>query len=115
MEAEALLDLLSDDYPNVKFWISLQCQDGEKLAHGENFAETVKKLWNKSKEQINHKNLVALGVNCLHPKNVAPLFKSVNNARPANEHFIPLIVYPNSGEVYTVEDGYVYVRVQCTI
>lgn len=104
MEAEALLDLLQEEYPNVKFWISLQCQDDNKLAHGENFAETARKLWNKSKGQANHKNLVAIGVNCLHPKNVAPLFKSLNGL-VAVEHRIPLIVYPNSGEVYTVETG----------
>lgn len=105
MEAEALLELLAKEYPNVKFWISFQCQDGEKLAHGENFGETVRKLWNKSKDNNNHKNLVAIGVNCLHPKNVTPLFKSVNGSQPL-EHRIPLIVYPNSGEVYTVADGY---------
>lgn len=104
MEAEALLELLSDEYPNVKFWISFQCQDDEKLAHGENFSETVRKLWNKSKENENHKNLVAIGVNCLHPKNVSALFRSVNGSYP-REYHIPLIVYPNSGEVYTVEDG----------
>lgn len=104
MEAEALLDLLYEEYPNVKFWISFQCQDGEKLAHGENFAETVQKLWNKSKSQTTHKNLVALGVNCLHPKNVAPLFKSLNGPLP-EELRIPLVVYPNSGEVYDVASG----------
>ena len=26
MEAEALLDMMCEDYPNVKFWISLQCK-----------------------------------------------------------------------------------------
>lgn len=104
MEAEALLDLLQEEYPNVKFWISFQCQDDNKLAHGESFAETARKLWNKSKDQSIHKNLVAVGVNCLHPKNVVPLFKSLNG-HVAPEHRIPLIVYPNSGEVYTVETG----------
>lgn len=104
MEAEALLELIAVEYPTIKYWISFQCQDGEKLAHGENFAETVWKLWMKSKDLGNHRNLVALGVNCLHPKNVASLFSNVNASRSI-EHRIPLVVYPNSGEIYTVETG----------
>jgi len=26
MEAEAIVDLLVDDYPDVKFWVSFQCK-----------------------------------------------------------------------------------------
>lgn len=104
MEAEALLDLLANEFPNVKFWISFQCQDSEKLAHGERFDETVREMWYKSKANSNHRNLVAIGANCLHPRNVSTLFRSVNGSQPIENH-IPLIVYPNSGEVYTVADG----------
>lgn len=26
MEAEAVVDLILDDYPNMKFWVSFQCK-----------------------------------------------------------------------------------------
>lgn len=51
-------------------------------------------------------NFLAVGVNCLHPKFVSPLFKSVNGNRSGLDR-VPLIVYPNSGEVYDVANGLV--------
>lgn len=108
MEAELLQDLLANEYPNVKYWISFQCKDAEKLAHGENFAQTVKYLWEKSKKLPNHKNIIAIGVNCTHPKNVAPLLKSVNGTRSVEDR-IPLVAYPNSGEIYNVSEKYIFI------
>ncbi|XP_041777963.1 homocysteine S-methyltransferase-like [Anopheles merus] len=104
MEAEALLDMLCDEYPTVRFWISFQCKDNQHLANGELFADTVSSLWAKARSRRS-KNLLALGVNCVHPQIVTPLFRSVNEKK-LPEVRIPLIVYPNSGEVYTVEDGW---------
>lgn len=104
MEADIILALIAAEFPNTKFWISLQCRDNRTLAHGETFAETVIDLWNKSKKNGNHDKLIALGVNCTQPANVVPLFKSVNGARsPADR--IPLIVYPNSGEIFDTSNG----------
>lgn len=103
MEAEAMLDMMTEDYPHVRFWISFQCKDNAHIAHGENFADTVSNLWNKAK-LFGNENLVAIGVNCVHPQFVTPLFRAVNEKRPTKER-IPLIVYPNSGEVYSVETG----------
>ncbi|KFB41458.1 AGAP008537-PA-like protein [Anopheles sinensis] len=104
MEAEALLDMMCEEYPNVRFWISFQCKDNLHLANGELFSETVNSLWAKARAMGNP-NLIALGVNCVHPQIVTPLFKSVNEKKPPASR-IPLIVYPNSGEVYTVEEGW---------
>lgn len=107
IEADALFDLLYDEYPLVKFWISFQCKDGSTLAHGENFAETVRNLFQKART---HKrgpgNLLAVGVNCTHPAHVTSLFESVNGGVPANER-MPLIVYPNSGEIFDAKKGFV--------
>lgn len=107
MEAELLQELLATDYPNMKYWISFQCKDSEKLAHGESFGTTINELWTKSKQLPNHSNLIALGVNCTHPSHIASLFKSVNGSRASQEQ-IPFVVYPNSGEVYQASDEWVF-------
>uniref|UniRef100_A0A182PAF1 non-specific serine/threonine protein kinase n=1 Tax=Anopheles epiroticus TaxID=199890 RepID=A0A182PAF1_9DIPT len=106
MEAEALLDLLSVEHPTVRFWISFQCRDGATLAHGENFAETVIALWNRTKHLPNS-NLLAIGTNCVNPQHVLPLLRSVHEQRAAtsDNDRIPLIVYPNSGEQWDAVAG----------
>lgn len=50
-------------------------------------------------------SLVAVGVNCLNPQFICPLFKSLNGGRTKDQK-LPLVVYPNSGEVYSVEMGW---------
>ncbi|XP_052869202.1 AP2-associated protein kinase 1 isoform X2 [Anopheles cruzii] len=103
VEAEALLELLTTEHPGVRFWISFQCRDGTTIAHGENFADTVIDLWSKAALLANH-NLLAIGVNCVHPQYVTPLLRSVTERRGASSEAgsccdrIPMIVYPNSGE-----------------
>lgn len=52
---------------------------------------------------LNSKQLVAVGANCLAPRLVESLFKDINKGRKNNP--VPLIVYPNSGESYNVEQG----------
>ncbi|XP_055598780.1 homocysteine S-methyltransferase-like [Uranotaenia lowii] len=104
MEAEAMLELMTEEYPTVKFWMSFQCKDVGHIARGENFAETAIHLWERAR-QLENDNLIAVGVNCVHPSFVTPLLKAVNENRPPADR-IPLIVYPNSGEVYSVETGW---------
>lgn len=105
MEAEALVEMLCDDYPEVKFWVAFQCKDESTLAHGEDFAEAANAIWDILRERKALDKCLALGVNCVHPKFVTPLFKSLNGERSADEQ-IPLVVYPNSGEVYDVATGW---------
>lgn len=50
-------------------------------------------------------NFLAVGVNCVHPRFVSPLFKAVNG-HLSDSAKIPLVVYPNSGEVYDVQSGW---------
>uniref|UniRef100_A0A336LW63 CSON006539 protein n=2 Tax=Culicoides sonorensis TaxID=179676 RepID=A0A336LW63_CULSO len=104
VEAEVLVDLICHEYPEVKFWVSFQCKDDSHIAHGEDFSESVSHIWNKVKEYKSDK-LLAIGVNCLHPANVTPLFKSVNAHLSADDQ-LPLVVYPNSGELYDVKKGW---------
>lgn len=96
-EAEALLELLTTEHPTVRFWISFQCKDGTNIAHGENFAETVAAIYAQAKAK--NPNLLAIGANCLHPQYALALLKPINENRPEDDK-IPLIVYPNSGEIW---------------
>ncbi|GAB0095498.1 uncharacterized protein DMENIID0001_108900 [Sergentomyia squamirostris] len=102
LEAEALIELMAEEYPEVKYWLAFQCKDGESIAHGENFADTCREIWTKAKECS---NIVAIGTNCVNPRIVTPLFKAVNASYPDDQK-LPLVVYPNSGETYTVEGGW---------
>jgi len=105
MEAEALVELLCTEYPHVKFWISFQCKDGDSIAHGEKFSEAALRIWDIVKQKNALKKLLAIGVNCVHPRYITPLFKSLNG-NLSIEKRIPLVAYPNSGEVYDVQNGW---------
>lgn len=102
LEMEALIELLEEEYPEMKYWLSFQCHNEKEVAHGENFAEACLYLWHN--KIINKKNILALGVNCVHPGNVTPLFNSLNGNR--GDEMLPLVVYPNSGEIYEVKTGW---------
>lgn len=82
-------------------------QDSLHVAHGETFASAAQSVWDQATATNNDEksNLVAVGVNCLNPQFITPLFKSLNGNRTADQQ-LPLVVYPNSGEVYTVEMGW---------
>jgi len=94
IEAEALISLL-EDYPNVKAWISFSCKDDVSLVHGEKFQDVAVHCYN-----LNPKQILAVGVNCLNPAYVHNLFDGINRNK---DKAIPLVVYPNSGEKYVVE------------
>lgn len=98
-EAEMLCELLKE-FPNMKGWLSFSCKDDRTLANGENFQEVVKKCWDSNPDQ-----LVAIGVNCCPPKIVANLFRGINIDRMDNP--IPFVTYPNSGETYNSEIGWI--------
>lgn len=74
------------------------------LANGESFSEAVLSICNQVSARKRQKNLVAVGINCIHPSHVTSLFKEIKKNVPTLE--IPLVVYPNSGEIYTVEAGW---------
>ena len=80
----------------VKAWLSFSCkQDGKSIADGSNFKETVLKCFTAA----NPGQLIACGVNCLAPRYVTPLLKSISEKEIGQ--FIPMVAYPNSGEKYS--------------
>uniref|UniRef100_A0A0K8SWH2 Hcy-binding domain-containing protein n=1 Tax=Lygus hesperus TaxID=30085 RepID=A0A0K8SWH2_LYGHE len=66
-------------------------QNTTEISNGEKFAEAAIKCWERGRDQ-----LVAVGVNCLDPAWVTPLFLSLKAADPT----VPFVAYPNSGEKY---------------
>ncbi|MEM7537962.1 MAG: homocysteine S-methyltransferase [Chloroflexota bacterium] len=86
-EGEALVALLAE-FPETKAWLSFSCCDGLHVCHGETFADCVA-LVNA------HPQIVAVGVNCTPPQFVASL---ITQARDVTD--IPIVVYPNSGELW---------------
>ncbi|KAK9872330.1 hypothetical protein WA026_017145 [Henosepilachna vigintioctopunctata] len=100
-EAEMLVKLLKTDFPQMKAWLSFSVQqDGKSIAYGENFQQTARHCYD-----LNRNQLVAVGINCLAPRLVETFISGINKGRESDP--IPLIVYPNSGETYKVELGWI--------
>jgi homocysteine S-methyltransferase len=86
-EAAVLLELL-DETPDRWAWFSFSCRDGNCLCDGTPFVEAVELC-------SIHPRVAAIGVNCTAPEFITPL---MSPARTITD--LPLIVYPNSGEVF---------------
>lgn len=88
-----MLHLFSVFYYLYYYYCNYILQDNNHLSHGETFDSAVEKLWiNKFKKQ-----LIAIGMNCLHPKLITPLLMSV---KTENVNFI---VYPNGGGIWNAD------------
>lgn len=99
-EAEAVVDLLKE-FPNTRAWLSFSCRDdGKSLADGSNFQEIAVKCYRNALPG----QILAIGINCIAPQYVTAMLKGINSGNA--DDFIPLVVYPNSGEKYTVSEGW---------
>lgn len=87
IEARALLRLLSE-FPNTYAWFTFSAKDGGHICHGEKMADCVKLL--DSSAQV-----AAIGINCTSPLHIPSLIREIK--KNTNK---PVIVYPNSGEIY---------------
>ncbi|KAL1124636.1 hypothetical protein AAG570_001260 [Ranatra chinensis] len=87
-EAFALITLLLE-FPKIRAWLSFSIKEKDKISNGDSFVDTAAKCWKMGSTQ-----LVAIGVNCLHPSLVTPILTKLKSFAPQ----VPLIVYPNSGE-----------------
>lgn len=91
IEAQALAHVLTE-FPDCTAWISFSARDGAHLCHGELLADSV--AWLDQYEQV-----AAVGVNCTAPRYIPDLVRA---ARAATHK--PIVVYPNSGETYCLDD-----------
>ncbi|XP_053983999.1 homocysteine S-methyltransferase-like [Hylaeus anthracinus] len=96
-EAEALVELLKQ-YPNVKAWLSFSCKrNSQNIVDGSRFQEVATHCYKMALPG----QIIAIGVNCIAPRDVTPLLKNINKG--GENEFIPLIAYPNNGEIYSIE------------
>lgn len=89
-EAELMLTLIKD-YPQLKVIMSFSCKDDQHITHGETLADAIEHCY-----KVNAAQLVAVGVNCVHPTWVTPLLRSVRERLPD----VGFMVRCNSGETY---------------
>ncbi len=93
-EATAIVAALHR-YPTLPAILSFTCKDAMHVAHGERLEECTRLL--EREDQI-----VAIGVNCTHPKFIPGLIGELAGVlgRPSGK---PILVYPNSGEHWDPE------------
>jgi homocysteine S-methyltransferase len=91
-ETLVLSELLRDAHNSS--WISFSCRDATHLADGTPLIEAAGLF-------AEHPRVLAVGVNCVPPDMVVPLIATLREAAPEKS----IVVYPNSGEVYRVEDN----------
>jgi homocysteine S-methyltransferase len=89
-EARALARLLAE-FPAACAWISFSARDGAHVCHGESLTECA--AWLDDWPQI-----AAVGINCTAPRHIPALIAA---ARAATRK--PIVVYPNSGEIWHPE------------
>jgi homocysteine S-methyltransferase len=84
-EATALAELLRD-HSETQAWVSFTSPNGVANAHGEPLADCARVL-------DSMENIVAVGVNCIHPRFVSAAIEQLKAGTDK-----PIVVYPNSGE-----------------
>jgi len=88
-EANAIVQALSL-FPQVAAWLSFTCRDAEHVAHGEPLVACAEMLSDAD-------SILAIGVNCTAPHRILPLLDAAQRGAQGRK---PIIVYPNSGEVW---------------
>jgi homocysteine S-methyltransferase len=91
-EAEILCNLLEE--VSTPAWVSFACRDERDISDGSRLREAVSLF-------SDHPRVLAVGINCTPPQVMLPLIKEVGLAAPDKA----IVVYPNSGETYHVEDN----------
>jgi homocysteine S-methyltransferase len=87
IEARALVRLLAE-FSGVRAWMSFSARDEDRICHGERLADCVALL-------DDSRQVAAIGVNCSAPAFITGLIRAARSATSK-----PILVYPNSGEIY---------------
>ncbi len=91
-ETAVICELLSNSPKPA--WISFSCRDALHLADGTLLSDLGHSLQD-------HPSILAIGSNCVAPDLVVPLIRQLKRVAPGK----PIVVYPNSGELYCAEDN----------
>jgi homocysteine S-methyltransferase len=89
-EARILSDILF--HVDKPVWISFSCKDEQHLNDGSKIRECVSIF-------RNHPKVFAVGANCTKPKYISGIIQCIKASRCNKK----IIVYPNSGEVYSAK------------
>ncbi|SDO11764.1 homocysteine S-methyltransferase [Alkalicoccus daliensis] len=92
LEVQAFVEVLHE-FPGKYAWISFSAKDGKHINEGTGIGECA--AWLDSFEQV-----AAVGVNCTPLQYVSSLIKEI---KPHTDK--PVIVYPNSGEIYNAAEN----------
>jgi len=85
-EAQALVHLFEENYPDQRIWLLFTCKNGEQLSDGLKFSDAILSLQQSDV-------VMALGINCTPPQYISSLLETIHGKNKK-----PLVVYPNSGE-----------------
>jgi homocysteine S-methyltransferase len=88
-EAQAIVRALAP-FPDLAAWVSFTCRDAVHVAHGEPLQECAERL-------AGVPQIAAIGINCTAPHLILPLLAAARHGALRQK---PIIVYPNSGEVW---------------
>ncbi|KAF3611695.1 hypothetical protein DY000_02049140 [Brassica cretica] len=88
LEAEAYVDLLEEEGIDIPAWFAFTSKDEVTVPSGESIIEC-------AEVADSCKKVVAIGINCTAPRYISDLIISLRQVTHK-----PIIVYPNSGEVY---------------
>ncbi|WP_396625186.1 homocysteine S-methyltransferase [Luteitalea sp.] len=87
LEARAIVRVLHE-HPSARAWVTFTCRDGAHTSADDAIADCARFL--DAEAQV-----VAIGINCVDPALVTSLVRAI-----ARESAKPIVVYPNSGEVW---------------
>ena len=87
IEAQALIKLLGE-FPNTFAWFCFSAKDNEYICNSEKIADCA--AWLDQFPQV-----AAIGINCTSPLYIPSLICEIKNNTAK-----PIVVYPNSGEIY---------------
>ncbi|MBK6646086.1 MAG: homocysteine S-methyltransferase [Anaerolineales bacterium] len=87
VEARALIRLLAE-FPNTFAWFTFTAQDDGHISNGESVADVAAFLDDQPQA-------AAIGINCTSPLHITGLIREIRKNTGK-----PIVVYPNSGEVY---------------
>ena len=93
----AALDCLAKSSVILPAWVSFSIKDGDSLCGGEPIEDAVRMVLKHPMAKSGR--IVAIGVNCCNPDHVTPALTKMRSVSKTT----PLVVYPNSGEVWDGE------------
>ncbi|GAB1605387.1 homocysteine S-methyltransferase 1-like [Argonauta hians] len=93
-EAVVVLDIM-EKIRNCHGWVTFSCKDGTQTCGGDDFGAAMERV-------MSSRCVLAAGINCTNPEYISKLLSRISSKSFTK----PVIVKPNSGETWTVEQGW---------